>query len=126
VARAAFDPFDYLKTARFDPGALFEALDARRARLGMSWREVAAQIGVSVSTLTRTQDATRMEAAGALTAIAWLGVPPETFLRPAGSRERPDLMTQFSNLLGQVTDGSPEAVAEITEIIGVALTSGPA
>jgi Trp operon repressor len=47
----------------------------------MSWREVAAEIGVSVSTITRTRTGGRMEVDGMLAMVRWLGVPVETFVR---------------------------------------------
>ena len=68
---------------RFDPPALYAALDAQRRSREMSWREVAAEIGVSVATIARTQDGGRMEVDGMLAMVGWLGVPVETFVREA-------------------------------------------
>jgi hypothetical protein len=47
----------------------------------MSWGEVAAEIGVSAATLTRTRDGGRMEVDGMLAMVGWLGVPVERFIR---------------------------------------------
>jgi len=51
---------------RFDAKALYQALDEKRESRDLSWREVAAEIGVSVSTITRTRTGGRMEVDGML------------------------------------------------------------
>lgn len=66
---------------RFDSKALYQALDEKRQSLELSWREVGAEIGVSVSTITRTRSGGRMEVDGMLAMVAWLGVSVETFVR---------------------------------------------
>lgn len=65
---------------RFDAEALYLALDKKRESRDLSWREVAAEIGVSVSTITRTRTGGRMEVDGMLAMVAWLGVPVEAFV----------------------------------------------
>jgi transcriptional regulator with XRE-family HTH domain len=66
---------------RFDPKALYRALDEQRVARGQSWQDVAAAMGVSVATITRTKDGGRMEVDGMLAMVHWLGVPVETFVR---------------------------------------------
>ena len=66
---------------RFDAKALYQALDEKRHSRELSWGEVAAEIGVSVSTITRTRTGGRMEVDGMLAMVAWLGLPVETFVR---------------------------------------------
>ncbi len=66
---------------RFDARALYEALDEQRRSRGMSWQEVAREIGVSASTLTRTRRGGRMEADGMLAMVRWLGRTAESFTR---------------------------------------------
>ena len=70
---------------RFDPAALYRALDAQRSSRGMSWAEVSREIGVSVATLKRTSEGGRMEVDGVLAMVGWLGVAVERFVR-ASSR----------------------------------------
>jgi transcriptional regulator with XRE-family HTH domain len=65
---------------RFDARALYQALDEKRKSRGLSWREVATEIGVSVSTIKRTQSGGRMEVDGMLAMVAWLGVSVENFI----------------------------------------------
>jgi transcriptional regulator with XRE-family HTH domain len=66
---------------RFDARALYEALDEQRRSRGMSWQEVAREIGVSASTLIRTRRGGRMEADGMLAMVRWLGRTAESFTR---------------------------------------------
>ncbi len=67
---------------RFDPPAIFAALDAERRRRGLTWAQVAAQTGVAESTLRRTREHGRLEADGVLAMAEWLGRPVEEFTRP--------------------------------------------
>ena len=70
-----------LHMKRFDAKALYQALDEKRESRELSWSEVAAEIGVSVSTISRTRTGGRMEVDGMLAMVNWLGVPVETFVR---------------------------------------------
>ena len=66
---------------RFDSKALYSALDAERESRGISWKQVAHETGVSVSTITRTRQGGRMEVDGVLALVGWLGAPVERFVR---------------------------------------------
>ena len=66
---------------RFDAKALYAALDAQRRSRGMTWAQVAAEIGVSASTIQRTRNGGRMEVDGMLAMVDWLAAPVETFVR---------------------------------------------
>ena len=66
---------------RFDPEALYHALETQRRARDLTWGEVAEQIGVSASTLRRTREGGRMEVDGMLAMVHWLGVAVETFVR---------------------------------------------
>jgi transcriptional regulator with XRE-family HTH domain len=104
------------EAARLDTTALYAALDAQRESRGMSWREVAREIGVSVATLKRTAEGGRMEADGVMFMLQWLGLPAECFLRGrAGSP--PDLIAQVSTLLRARPDLSPEDATALEEIV---------
>jgi transcriptional regulator with XRE-family HTH domain len=66
---------------RFDSSALFAALDRERLARGLTWKQLAGQIGVSAATIQRTRRGGRMEVDGMLAMVGWLGVPAETFVR---------------------------------------------
>lgn len=65
---------------RFDTKALHKALDEQRLSRDMSWADVAKEIGVSASTLRRTNEGGRMEVAGMLAMVYWLNEKVETFV----------------------------------------------
>jgi len=64
---------------RFNAVALYDALDALRRSRGLSWSQVAKEVGVSVSTLTRTKLGGRMEVDGMLAMVRWVGRTAESF-----------------------------------------------
>jgi transcriptional regulator with XRE-family HTH domain len=66
---------------RFDAKALYDALEKQRSARGLTWTQVAAEIGVSPATIQRTRTGGRMEVDGMLAMVRWLGVPVETFVR---------------------------------------------
>jgi transcriptional regulator with XRE-family HTH domain len=67
---------------RFDARLLYAALDAQRRARGLSWRDVALEIGVSSATLTGTKRGGRLEVDGMLAMVRWLGRTAESFTRP--------------------------------------------
>src|SRR5579864_349531 len=68
-----------MKTPRFDSNGLFRALEGVRRSRGLSWRELAAEAGVAVSTLRETQLGHPMEADGVLAMVRLAGRVPEDF-----------------------------------------------
>ena len=66
---------------RFDSKTLYAALDAQRVARQLTWAQVAAEVGVSATTITRTKAGGRLEVDGMLAMVRWLGVPAETFVR---------------------------------------------
>jgi hypothetical protein len=81
----------------FDARALYQALDARRTELGLSWKGVADQLWalssdlndrrddhpISPSTLTNMAKRPRTSCQHALFMLRWLGRSPESFLYDA-------------------------------------------
>jgi transcriptional regulator with XRE-family HTH domain len=78
VPQSPFDRDDK-NAGRFDARALYAALDAQRLARGMTWREVAREVGVSASSLTRTKEGGRLEVDGMLAMVRWLGRTAESF-----------------------------------------------
>jgi transcriptional regulator with XRE-family HTH domain len=68
---------------RFDARALYRELDAQRTARGLTWTQVAAETGVSASTLRNTERGGRLEVDGMLAMVAWLGRTVEDFVREA-------------------------------------------
>jgi hypothetical protein len=67
---------------RFDVKALHAALDAERTARGMSWTEVAAEIGIGrAEALTRLRDGGRVFFPQVMWMLRWLGAPAERYVR---------------------------------------------
>jgi hypothetical protein len=67
---------------RFDTRALYTALDARRAERGMTWRQVADEIGgVAAANLTGLAKGGRIGFPGVMRLVAWVSQPAASFTR---------------------------------------------
>ena len=72
---------------RFNAAALYAALDKQRCARSMTWQQVAKEVGVSASTLTRTKGGGRMEVDGMLAMVRWLDQKVENFTFGATGRQ---------------------------------------
>jgi transcriptional regulator with XRE-family HTH domain len=70
--------------ARFDAAAMHAAMEARRRARGVSWHQVAREVGPSSGTIANFARNGVTEADGAFSALEWLGAPAEAFLRREG------------------------------------------
>jgi hypothetical protein len=67
---------------RFDPRALYQALDARRVARSLTWAQVALELGSSsASSLTRLAKAGRVAFPQVMRLTRWLGTPAAQFTR---------------------------------------------
>ena len=66
---------------RFDTQTLYSALDAQRRARGMTWQQVAHEVGISAGTITRTREGGRLEVDGMLAMVSWLGASVDAFTR---------------------------------------------
>jgi transcriptional regulator with XRE-family HTH domain len=65
--------------------ALYAALDQQRGEDGLSWRQVAAETGLSPSTFTRLADGQRPDVDALCSLLVWLQASLRQFTRPAAS-----------------------------------------
>ena len=69
---------------RFDASAIYKALDAQRATRGLTWPEVAREIGgVAPAGLTRLANGGRVGFPEVMRIFRWLGRPAASFTREA-------------------------------------------
>ena len=68
-------------SANFDAEAFHAALDSQRLAMGMTWKDVAAEAGVSASTLTRMAQGKRPDVDGLAALLQWSGLQAEMFIR---------------------------------------------
>ena len=106
---------------RIDVQGLYAALDAERTARDWSWRQLAKEIGVSPSLLSRLGNELRPDADGFATLVRWLNMPAEQFMVDAdGDREtrsEPDLVTQLAPLLRARQDLDKRDIAYLEEVI---------
>jgi transcriptional regulator with XRE-family HTH domain len=90
-------------SGRLDAGKLFAALDAERAANGLSWRQLAAEAGVSTSLVSRMGNGHRPDLDGFIALVQWLGMPAETFMvwpeEKRNKRRKLSLEAQIAPLL---------------------------
>ncbi len=106
--------------------ALYSALDAARRERQLSWRALAAEIGVSPSLLSRLGNGLKPDTDGFATIIAWLRLPAEDFFdyegqRDANDNREPDLMAQLAPLLRARKDLSETDVKYLQQVIGATI-----
>jgi transcriptional regulator with XRE-family HTH domain len=63
-----------------DVAALYSALDSKREADGLSWRELAREIGVNHSIFTRLSKGHRPDVDTFVSLTGWLGLSPERFV----------------------------------------------
>ena len=102
----------------FDVAALQAALDAERGSRGLTWKDVAAQSGVSASTLTRLSQGRRPDVDSLVALTQWLDLPADTFMtartRRFGSASP---ITRISTILREDPDLDPSGASALEEII---------
>jgi transcriptional regulator with XRE-family HTH domain len=106
---------------KIDVQGLHAALDAERMARGLSWRQLAKEIGVSPSLLSRLSNDQRPDADGFATLVRWLNIPAEEFMVDVegdrGTQPEPDLLAQLAPLLRARQDLNKRDVAYLEEVI---------
>jgi transcriptional regulator with XRE-family HTH domain len=106
---------------KVDIQGLYAALDAERTARELSWRQLAKEIGVSPSLLSRLGNDFRPDADGFATLVRWLNMPAETFMVDINSeletRSEPDLVTQLAPLLRARHDLDKGDIAYLEDVI---------
>jgi transcriptional regulator with XRE-family HTH domain len=114
-----------VKESKLDVASLYAALSAKRRAQELSWRQVAQEIGISPSTLTRLANGQRPDVDAFITLIKWLGVPAEQFMVGSGDSKpdsgNPDILSQLLPLLHARTDLALKNREYLEEIIRAAV-----
>lgn len=103
--------------------ALYAALDAAREGKGLSWRQVAREIEVSPSTLSRLANKLKPDVNAFAAMVRWLGMPAEEFMvdEREPSASEPDLVAQLAPQLRARKDLKKEDVEHLEQLIGSAV-----
>ena len=107
------------KHGRFDSSGFYEALDATRQARRLNWKQVAAQSGVSASTLTRMAQGRRPDVDGLAALVSWSGLKSDDFVRSDAHQGEPEPLAMISTYLRSDKNLNPEAAAALDQVIKV-------
>lgn len=105
---------------QIDVEGLYAALDAQRQARSLSWRQLAKEVEVSPSLLSRLANGLRPDVDAFVTLVQWLGLSAEQFTASNVDRqeyEAPELVTQIGPLLRARKDLTPDDVAYLETVI---------
>ena len=105
------------KHGRFDSSGFYSALDATRRARNLNWKEVAAQSGLSPSTLTRMAQGKRPDVDGLAALVSWSGLKTENFVRSHRQPGQQEPLAMISTYLRSDKNLKPEAAAALDEVI---------
>lgn len=106
-----------------DVRSLHAALDKARESRGLSWRQLAKEIGISASTISRMANDMKPDVTAFAAMTRWLRMPAETFFVDSNADagiEEPDLVAQLVPLLRARKDLTSKDVEYLEEVIGAA------
>lgn len=107
-----------------DVRALHAALDAARVERNLSWRQLAKELGVAASTLSRMANGFRPDVSAFAVMTTWLRMPAESFYRraePTDAEQEPELVAQLAPLLRARRDLQADDVQYLEQLIGAAV-----
>jgi transcriptional regulator with XRE-family HTH domain len=108
------------KIGSFDASAFYEALDGQRQGRRLNWKQVAAESGVSASTLTRMAQGKRPDVDGLAALAAWSGLNVDSYVRSDDERPDPESLAKISTYLRSDRNLSPQAATALDEMIKAA------
>jgi transcriptional regulator with XRE-family HTH domain len=110
---------------RINVPALYAALDAARKSKNLSWRQLAAEVGCSPSTMTRLANGYRPDADAFMTLAQWLRMPAETFWiseeDEESDDEQPELLAEVGVLLRARKDLGEEEKQHLQNVLEAAM-----
>lgn len=108
---------------RVDVPKLYGALDVARRERDLSWRQMAGEVGVSPSTMTRLANGYRPDVDAFAALVRWLRLPAEDFMSGDDHmrHDEPELLVQLAPLLRARSDLQAEDVQYLEEVIGAAV-----
>ena len=101
----------------FDSTGFYTALDRTRQSRNLNWKQVAAQSGVSASTLTRMAKGKRPDVDGMAALASWSGLSTDKFVRSEDRYAAPEPLAMISTFLRADKNLSPTAAAALDELV---------
>lgn len=103
--------------AGFDAPSFYAALDAQRTSRDLTWRQVAAEAGVSASTLTRMAQGRRPDLDGLARLCSWSGLSANDYIRNGAPRGEPETLAKISTHLRADPNLEPETAEMLDKLI---------
>jgi transcriptional regulator with XRE-family HTH domain len=104
----------------FNGDAFYRALESIVAARSKNWKQVAAETGISASTLARMAKGRRPDAASLAALSAWAGLNPSDFVDAPYKVAGPEPMAQISSLLRTDPNLDSEAAEAVEAIVRAA------
>jgi transcriptional regulator with XRE-family HTH domain len=106
-----------------DVVGLYAALDAAREGRGWSWRQLARELGLSASTMSRLANGQKPDVDAFAAMVSWLGADANKFIitdaqhREGTEQDEPDLVAELAPLLRARRDLEDKDVDHLQELI---------
>lgn len=102
----------------FDAEGFYAALNQTRQARNLTWKQVAAQSGVSASTLTRMAQGRRPDIDGLAALTVWSGLRSDDFVRRTSDDEpTPSTLAMISTYLRADRNLSPRAAEAMERVV---------
>ena len=107
------------RTDRFDVAALHAAMESERRTRRLTWKDVAAQSGVSASTLTRLSQGRQPDVNSLAALTAWLGISADQFMRAESVDQfgSASPLAQISSIIHRDPNLNPEGAVALEELV---------
>lgn len=107
------------RTKRFNVDALYAAIDSERNSRQITWKDLAAESGVSASTLTRISQGRQPDVNSLAALVSWLGMSADNFmsLESVAVFGTASPLAQISSIIHSDPYLSPEGSVALEELI---------
>ena len=112
-----------VRTASFDGGAFFAALDTERQARQCTWKQVAEECGISASTLTRMAQGRHPDVNGLAALATWSGLDVNRFLRNPSAWKEPEPLAVISSCLHSDPRLNERAAVALDQMVKAAYRS---
>lgn len=107
-----------MSTGQFDTDSFYAALDGQRQGKKLTWKQVAAESGVSASTLTRMAQGRRPDLEGLAKLCTWSGLSADDFIRKSsGPVQEPETLARIATYLRADPHLEPETAEMLDQLI---------
>ena len=107
------------RTDRFEVAALHATMKSERRTRRLTWKDVAAQSGVSASTLTRLSQGRQPDVNSLAALTAWLGISADHFMRAESVDQfgSASPLAQISSIIHRDPHLNPEGAVALDELV---------